>query len=91
MPAFIMRLDIDELLNMRKETYWAIKAIEAYTRLDTKRNQKINKYLHTIEYNALGLIDGEIQEHLLSMGLELCPFPDWCSHECEEHEGDADD
>ena len=91
MAVAIMQPSIDELIQMRKDVYWAIEAIKTYISADTERNQEISKHIQIIVYNALGLIDGEINEHLLSMGLELCQYPDSCTHECDVLGGDAND
>lgn len=83
MAVAIMQPSISELVEMRKDVYWAIETIKAFTSADTARNQTINEGLQIIENYALGLMDGEINEHLLSMGLELCQYP-ICTHECDE-------
>lgn len=91
MAVAIMQPSIDELIQMRKDVYWSIEAIETCISADTQRNQEISKHLQIIAYNALGLIDGEINEHLLSMGMELCQYPHCCTHESDASDGDAND
>lgn len=78
---------LEDCISALRETYSAITSIRIVAgRLGDKNSNLLNEACTEIEDNALAFIRGQVVEHLCGVGIEVCGFPYYCLHECDEGE-----